>query len=927
MLRHCRRLNLARIRPVVLSRLLSNSPPIHKRITNANAEELFAELPPPLPPLELRQVATGSIVLDTVREYTKKYPLCVLLIQVGDFYELYESHATHYAAQLDLKLTKKDMASGVTVDFAGFPLRSLDRYLDMLVNKLGCRVALCEQHGTATRDDGSIMGKRRRITRIITPGTVIEERFLDATSSNYLLAVLPSVSAVGQDGQDGQDGDEVGLAWIDLSVGEFVLQQSQLQAFKDDVARIRPREVILPTWMKPRTGIDNHPIVHILSQDPSVALTYQSDSTFDSQKGQEFLKEIISTDPTDTTSTCFEKEEEADVSSGPDVAAAMALLHYVDSTHMGERPRLQRPVRFSPEAMLRIDSAAMGSLEIVRSLKDGRRADSLLGTIDCTITSAGSRLLTSWLTSPLTSMGRINTRLDIVEFFESEPHILNGIRRTLHLSTDAQRALQRLAVRRGQRSDLVEISSTFEAIRALQNQMSLVFDVKPLGKHASAVKRLFQTLDPHQDLVEFIQSAVNPIWIPEKEREREFGYVNRNFNPELKKIHKRLDELESNRDKISSELKAICGNSVTLVSQGPYKHIVELNASQAEKLTTIYACTLVNKTKSKHRYQTDFWTPLSVQIETNQNLLVEMERKVFEQVVQRILDQSSTVLDSCRTMAQLDVLTSFAWLSREKRYVRPNLSLANQTSIVEGRHPVVEAHLARKGREFVRNDLYLGQDQSVWLLTGPNMGGKSTFLRQNAVIVLLAHIGCFVPAKRADIGITDRIFSRVGASDNLAQDQSTFMVEMVETATILQQATARSMVIMDEVGRGTSTTDGFSLAYAILYDLCSRIGCRTLFATHYHELAKELDVKENSAFDKIKCFMTSLHESEDGSFTFLHHVRPGVCTQSHGLKVAQLAGLPPSVVHMAQGMWTRLNQTGSMRPKPYSIGTQQEESK
>ncbi|KAL0084146.1 DNA mismatch repair protein MutS [Phycomyces blakesleeanus] len=827
------------------------------------------------------------------------------------------------------------MATGVTVDFAGFPLRSLDRYLDMLVNRLGCRVALCEQHGTATRDDGSVMGKRRRVTRIITPGTVIEERFLDAISSNYLLAVLPSTTFGKKNDDDDNDDDyEVGLAWIDLSVGEFVLQQSRLQAFKDDVARIRPREVILPTWMKPRTGGggggggDSHPIMQSLGQDPSIAITYQGDATFDSQKGHELLESIISTpDATkqDDVDHSFEKEEEAVLSDGLDVAAAVALLHYIDSTHMGERPRLQRPVRFSPEAMLRIDSAAMGSLELVRSLKDGRRADSLLGTIDCTITSAGSRLLTTWLTSPLTSMGRINTRLDIVDFFASEPNILGSIRRTLHLSTDAQRALQRLAVRRGQRSDLVEISSTFEAIRSLQHQMASVFSAQPLGRYTSAVKKLFKTLDPHQDLVDFIQSAVNPDWIPDKERERAYGYVNRNFNPELKKLHRRLDQLESERDRITSELKAMCGNSVNLVSQGPYKHIVELNASQAAKLTSVYSCTLVNKTKSKHRYQTDFWTPLSVQIETHQNLLVEMERQVFEQVVQRVLDHSSTVLDSCKSMAQLDVLTSFAWLSRERRYVRPTLSLANQTTIVGGRHPVVEAHLARKGREFVKNDLNLGQDQSVWLLTGPNMGGKSTFLRQNAVIVLLAHIGCFVPAKYADIGITDRIFSRVGASDNLAQDQSTFMVEMVETATILQQATARSMVIMDEVGRGTSTTDGFSLAYAILYDLCSRIGCRTLFATHYHELARELDNKEHSAFDKIKCFMTSLHESEDGSFIFLHHVQPGVCTQSHGLKVAQLAGLPPSVVHMAQGMWAHLNQTGSMSPKPYSIYSKQKD--
>ncbi|KAI7871067.1 DNA mismatch repair protein MutS [Spinellus fusiger] len=904
MLRHWTRIGLGRYRPyhsLFTRRLISTTPFNAKKVTLGSATDVFAEQLKQVPiALEPKMTASGSMVLDTVREQTKLYPHCVLLIQVGDFYELYESHAANYAAKLDIKLTRKDMASGVTVDFAGFPLRSLDRYLDILVNRLGCRVALCEQAGTVTREDGSVMGKRRRMTRIITPGTVIEERFLDASSNSYLMAVSTN-------------GDDVGLAWIDLSVGEFVLQYSKLDAFKDDLARIRPREVILPLSMKPKQDpvedIED-PIARALINEPYIAISYQKDTDFDAAGGREALNTILMADSTTSSlgEEALESLDTLDSLESTELSSAMAIISYINGTHIEDKPQLQRPVRYNAKDNLRIDSAAIVSLELVKGLKDGRKADSLVGVIDSTVTSAGSRLLARWLTSPLTSIERINQRLNAVEFFYDRPELLSSVREIFKQSTDAQRALQRIAVRRGQRSDLLDICNTLDVIKKFKAEVIPYLDQKPLTLNAMSIYNIAHLLDPHEKLTQYVKKAIGH-QILDKDKDKPYGIVNRSFKPALERLHSQLDQMEIERDGFHYNLRLQCGNSVSLTSSGLYKHVVEINGTQASKLLAIYDCHLVNKTKTKHRYQVDTWTNLSVEIETKRSQLIEMEARIIEEIVEKVMGHSLTILHSCRVMAQLDVFASFAQLSNEQRYVRPKLVTDNQISITGGRHPVVESHLARKGRSFVQNDLKLGDQQEVWLLTGPNMGGKSTFLRQNAVIVLLAHMGCFVPARKATIGITDRIFSRVGAADNLAQDQSTFMVEMAETATILQQATERSMVIMDEVGRGTSTTDGFSLAYAILYDLSSRIQCRTLFATHYHELADALDDDRHPELNRIKCFMTSLHEDENG-FTFLHRVRPGVCRQSHGLKVAQLAGLPPSVVAMAQDVWTQLNQEG-----------------
>ncbi|KAI9300090.1 muts domain V-domain-containing protein [Cunninghamella echinulata] len=943
-------------------RYFSSTISVKKRVTSGTTEQLLGSLnkntkvkkPSLLSTNTTKQLTdktlapklktTGSIVLDAVYEYTLKYPLCVLLIQVGDFYELYDTHATKYASLLDLKLTRKQVSTGHVVDFAGFPSRALDRYVDILVNRLGCRVAICEQTGINTRHDGSILGVQRDITRIITPGTVIEEKYLDAHNYNYLLAVYPiKTTAI-------TESATIGLAWVDLSIGEFILQQSTVDSFKDDIVRIKPREVILPDWMQPsqyNSSSDQNnnlfdlnwnnydPITKILASEYSIALTYQSDSTFNASEYKKSLQTIFNQDKNNN-----QLNHLLSTFSDQSLAAGMAILHYIDQTHVGKKPTLQFPLLFLTQDTLRIDSAAMASLELLKGLKDGSRKDSLLGILDRTVTDAGSRLLSQWISSPLGTLDLIHDRLDVVDYFYHDSFLLNDFRYQLKQSTDTQRALQRLSMGRGQYIDLIDIHSTLSVIKAIQQLFQHHQNNQTIP---IAMKKLLFKLNAHDDLSKDIQLAFidqhtttstdmnqviaaattaasngdqnhgddddySEISYPFKENYY-YGNVNPNYHPTLKRLYNKMKKLEKKKTALQEDLQVICGRSITLTTNSPYRHIVEVNATQAKKLEEHYqgqegSLVLVHRTKNKKRYHLQLWTDLSIQLEETIRHIADFETQVFQKIVEQLLERSHTIRQSCITLAQLDILSTFSWLASKNNWIRPQLeSDRHDINIFKGRHPVIETYLGKKGRSFTQNDCQLTNNQRIWLLTGPNMGGKSTFLRQNAIIVIMAHMGCFVPAERATIGLTDCIFSRVGAADNITQDQSTFMVEMTETATILKHATSKSLVIMDEVGRGTSTADGFSLAFAILNHLDQQIGCNTLFATHYHELADTVH-----AFQHLKCFMTSIYEDDVG-FTFLHRVEPGVCKQSHGLKVAQIAGLPPSVINIAKSVWQSLNHT------------------
>ncbi|CAO3658285.1 unnamed protein product [Umbelopsis ramanniana] len=847
-------------------------------------------------PLPLLRAPTGSVVLDAVREYTEKYPTCVLLVQVGDFYELYEQHAANYASQLDLKLTKKEITTGTNVHFAGFPSRALDRYLEILVNRVKANVALCEQYTTVS---GHI---KRKITRIITPGTLVEEQFLDAHEYNYLLAI-------------NVENQSTGLAWIDMSVGDFNMQSSDLLQLDDDLARIRPREILLPAWLENQV---DHPIHQTLQKSNRSAVTYRPNEIYNAVNGRQRLLDMTeqwSDAPSLSTQSNFmdlEPELESPTFNDMEVAAAQALIDYVDNTQLGNHPMLQKPIKFDPQEVLRIDSSTMTSLEILSSIREGKKADSLLGVIDCTSTSAGSRLLNRWLVSPLNKVDSVNKRLDIVEYFYNRNGLLDDIRLTLKSSNDAQRALQRLSLRKGQHSDLLELKWTFQAMKTIKDQILQDLQKETMDSAdsetagaRSAISALLDTLNTHDHLVDSIIKAIDEDYVLSRNSKdyREYGYVNMSYNKKLHSTHKKLMGLELEKAELYDKLRAICGSSITLMSSAAFKHVVEVGNRHAQKLKDAFKATLVNQTRTKHRYQIEEWTKLSVDIENTAASIIELEAQVYEQLCGIVLEQSNGIIRSCRAFAQLDVLSSFARLAIDNSFIRPSVNSGNAVQIIGGRHPVVETGLYHRGRQFIKNDCNIHDNQSIWLLTGPNMGGKSTFLRQVAVTFLLAQIGSYVPAKRADIGIADRIFSRVGASDNVAQNQSTFMVEMMETANILKNATSKSFVIMDEVGRGTATDDGLSLAYSILHYLHEKIQCRTLFATHYHDLA---DMLEQGNFSRLSYYKTTIEEDAGGGYIFNHRISPGVCRKSHGIKVAQIAGIPDQVISLAYQTMAKL---------------------
>ncbi|KAG2222914.1 hypothetical protein INT45_013545 [Circinella minor] len=891
--------------------------------------------------LEPKLESTGSIVLDTVRKYTEQHPDCVLLVQVGEFYELYESHATEYASQLDLKLTRKEMTTGTTVDFAGFPLRSLDRYLDILVNRLGCRVALCEQYNPVKREgDDSVIGIQRLITRVITPGTVIEERFLDSHTYNYLMAISPiyplpqSSSSLSP-----SNNSELGLAWIDISVGEFMIQSSTLDMLKDDIARIRPREIILPESFKPLIEDQeqedlNHPLARIITSNPHISVTFVPQDHFDPDAGRRMLDTLFDTTTTSPAAT-YDSEATTTTSittfNNKELGASNALLDYINNTHPHGKPRLLKPVRMSANETLQIDSATVASLELVKNLREGGRTNSLLSCINYTVTNAGARQLAQWLLAPSSSVHTIERRHDIVEFLVSDNFILDDVRSILRESSDAQRALQRLALRRGQHLDLLEIGSTLSAIKGtkkvLMEHVSSATTSNTIQAPSSssetitttAINELIDRLNPHDDLANYIDSVIDHERIMSDEaKDFNYGFIRSDFDPQLQHLHQQLDAFFQQKEQLQKTLRSIGGNSVSLAANSSlYRHVVEINATQAKKLVDEYPeAFLVHKTKGKHRFQLPEWTNLSIQIQNTHAQIVELESQIWDKAVDRVLEDSTSIIAASGMLAKLDVFCSFAWMARRYKYIRPvMLEQENgcEMIILGGRHPVVEASLAQKGRSFVKNDCILaksqdnGGDERSWLLTAPNMGGKSTFLRQNAIIMILAHMGSYVPAHQAKIGVADRIMSRIGTADDLAQDLSTFMIEMMETANILTYATKKSLVIMDEVGRGTATTDGISLAYAILAYIHTHIKSRLIFATHYHELADMVKRKQELAM--IQLYKTDLVEDQMGRFVFLHKVQPGVCRKSHGLKVAQLAGLPTEVISTARDVWQTLNKS------------------
>jgi DNA mismatch repair protein MutS len=799
-------------------------------------------------------MTTASPMIAQYLALKDEAPDCLLFFRMGDFYELFFDDAGAAAATLDIALTKRGEHAGVPIPMCGVPVHAADAYLARLI-KGGHRVAIAEQiedpAEARKRPGKSIVA--RAITRIVTPGTLTETNLLEPKRANWLAAIAP--------------GTPAGLAWCDLSTGAFATRACTPTELSATLARLSPAETIAPEgWDGP-------------SHTPRPPLD------FTPARGESRLKTRFGVATLDGFGQF----------SAPEIAAAGALLAYVEATAKGAVPLLAPPRPELPGSTMAIDAATRTSLELARGA-GGTRAGSLEASIDQTVTAAGGRLLSADLAAPLTDATAIAARLDLVEWFTATGIVRSRTREALAAMPDVARALGRLAVGRWGPRDLAQLRDGLALALALKTALAaqphlagppalLTDTLARIGAHGGLIEALQRALAPEPPVDAGAGGAIAP------------GY------------DAALDALrETARDgrtavlALETKLRAETGVAALKIRHnGVLGYHIEVAAKAADPLLRADSGLIHRQTLAGVvRFGSMELAGLAATIAQAGDHALAAEAAHLEELRGLALADSAAITETAAALARLDVASALADLAQSEGWTRPLVDASAAFHIEGGRHPVVEAAVRAARGRFTPNDCNLSADARLWLVTGPNMAGKSTFLRQNALIAVLAQAGSFVPAKAAYIGIVDRLFSRVGAADDLAQGRSTFMVEMVETAAILSGATDRSLVILDEVGRGTSTYDGLAIAWAVLEAVHDDLKCRCLFATHYHEL-----VQLKSRLNALYTATVRVREWQ-GELVFLHEVTAGAADKSYGLAVARLAGVPAPVLARAKGVLNRL---------------------
>ena len=799
-----------------------------------------------------------SPVMAQYLEIKEANPGCLLFFRMGDFFELFFEDAVAAARALDIALTKRGRHDGADIPMCGVPVHTAEAYLARLI-RAGFKVAICDQieDPAEARRRGAKGPVRRAVTRLVTAGTLTEEGLLDARRHNYLAGLAEA-------------GGELGLAWLDLSTGAFALAPTGETVLAGDLARLMPGEILLPERMLTR------PALFELFAEWKSALTSLPNARFESESGRRRLENFYGVGALEGFGS-FGRAE---------IAAAGALVDYVALTQQGRPPHLEPPRRVAPSSVMQIDAATRRNLELVATLT-GERRGSLLATIDRTITAAGARLLADHLATPLAEPAAVAARLDAVQFCVDRHELRGGLRERLDRCPDIERALTRLSLGRGGPRDLAALRQSLGETAALRDMLAEPVLV-PLPERLAAAKK---GLGEHGILVERLEWALAaelPLFA------RDGGFIATGYSREL-------DEWRSLRDESRRMIAALQARYATETGIGALKirhnnvigYYIEVSANHAGKLGAefIHRQTMAGA----QRYTTVELADLETKIASAAERALALELRLYEDLVGEVMARRAEIAAAAAALATLDLAAALAEVAVGSQWVRPVVEEGTAFEIRGGRHPTVEAALVGEGRGggFVANNCFLADDR-IWLVTGPNMAGKSTFLRQNALIAVLAQMGSYVPAQSARIGIVDRLFSRVGAADDLARGRSTFMVEMVETAAILNQAGPRSFVILDEIGRGTATFDGLSIAWACLEHLHEVNRCRTLFATHYHELTA-LAAK----LPALICHTMRVKEWK-GDVVFLHEVGSGTADRSYGVHVAKLAGLPKSVTARAE---------------------------
>lgn len=809
-------------------------------------------------------------------EIKNEYPEYLLFYRMGDFYELFFEDAVTASGALGLTLTSRSKNGDKDIPMCGVPFHAYEIYMARLI-KMGYKVAICEQmeDPKEAKKRGYKAIVRREVVRLVTAGTLTEDSLLEAKSNNYIASAYVRAA-------------EIGLAWLDISTGNFFMQRlpvSKIPAhtvLSNALARLNPVELLIEDRLL------EFPNFFELFGEYRDQLSVRPKAMFNLESAENTLQKAYK----------VQTMEAFGDFSKPELIAGGVLLAYVESTQKGRLPRLEMPTRIIGDELMEIDSATRRSLELLAPT--AANGISLLKIMDKTVTGSGGRLLAERLAAPTVNIREINDRLDCVAFFLDNPGVRREIREAMHKCLDMERAIQRLSLGRGGPRDLFDLAESLKLIPRIQAAVTSFANFQPDSVYALPPKALLDLAEGFFDH-SYLAESISKVLLTDRD---ELPVLTRNGNfirygayPPLDYLRDIKEESEKKCKELQAEYTEETGVSgLKVKNNSVIGYFVEVPSKFADKLLEnkkfIHRQSVLNAV----RFTTQELSALESEVNNSVERALEMEQQIFNELTEHAMAQADAIRRSAERIAALDVASALAELAAEYNYVRPVVDDSLDFEIIEGRHPVVETVMKKEGSgSFVGNNCILNaENDRIWLLTGPNMAGKSTFLRQNALIAIMAQMGSFVPAKSAKIGVIDKIFSRVGASDDLARGRSTFMVEMVETAAILNRAGTRSFVILDEIGRGTATFDGLSIAWAVVEQLAEVNKCRTIFATHYHELTKLHNRLEGLSLHcmKIKEF--------NGEVVFMHEVIEGAADRSYGIHVAKLAGLPELTIKRAE---------------------------
>jgi len=789
----------------------------------------------------------------------QKYPEAIVFFRLGDFYETFDEDAKVASRELDVVLTSREMGKGQRVPMAGIPHHALDNYLAKLINR-GHKVAICEQLSPPGK--GLV---ERDVIRVVTPGTVVEPNLLTSKSNNYLASLVV-------------EGEEAGIAYVDISTSEFATTQLPAERVMPELERLQPSEVLIPEDAQDYAQLP-------------FTITRLDDYWFDMEIAQEALLEHFAV-------ASLEGYGCARLPLA--IIAAGALVHYVKETQKETLPQLSKLATYSTDSFMTLDGQTIRNLELFQGGRWGETGHSLLSVIDLTKTAMGGRLLKNWLGHPLLDLTILSRRQEAVAWFHQDSLARQKVISLLSDIGDLERLVNRVSSGRVMPRELLALRSSLEKVPDLRAAMAdgapdLIGDMNWLSDELKSCP----------DIVDLIARAI----ADEPGDLEQGGVIREGFSPELDEIRRNSRQAKQYLASLEQRERQRTGiKSLKVGYNRVFGYYIEVSRANLSLVPPDYI------RKQTLAEAERFFTPELKEYESlilnAQEKIADLETSIFRQICQQIIAVGGQILATASAIAQIDVLSSLAEAAVRHGYVRPTLTNEDVIDIKGGRHPIVEQSIGSDN--FVPNDTYLcNKDNQLIILTGPNMSGKSTYLRQVALIILLAQIGSFVPADSANVGIVDRIFTRIGAQEDLAAGQSTFMVEMTEAANILNNATPHSFIILDEIGRGTSTYDGLSIAWAVAEFIHNHpeLGAKTLFATHYHELVDLADI-----LPRVKNFNVAVAEEGD-KVIFLHKIVPGGTDRSYGIHVAQLAGLPKSVLVRAQEVLAELESHASKKGK------------